>query len=172
MDLSTLGNLGSFISGVAVVVSLIYLAVQVRQNTRSVRAASFQALSESLSDRTLRLAEDADLHGIYTRGLRGEDLSEQDSQRFGTILMSLLRVSSNPFVQYRAGFLTEDQWQRFAVCRSPFYRREGAEIFGLGRGQCLEQSSLRSSMPRFAREMSAPPNQELSCRPRFGSAGD
>jgi hypothetical protein len=38
MSLSDLASLGSFISGAAVLVSLIYLAIQVRQNTRNVRA--------------------------------------------------------------------------------------------------------------------------------------
>ena len=34
MTLQDLGNLGEFISAVAVVVSLVYVAYQIRQNTR------------------------------------------------------------------------------------------------------------------------------------------
>jgi len=113
MDSSTLGDIGDFVGGVAVVVSLIYLAVQIRQNTRSVRAASFQALSESHSDRTLRLAENSELHHLWACGLRGDPLSDEDALRFGSIMLSLIRLSSNAFVQYRSGLLTEDQWQGF-----------------------------------------------------------
>ncbi len=40
MDLTQLANLGEFIGGVAVLVTLIYLAAQIRQNTRSVEAAA------------------------------------------------------------------------------------------------------------------------------------
>ena len=36
MSLEDLGNIGEFVAAVAVVVSLIYLAVQIRQNTRQV----------------------------------------------------------------------------------------------------------------------------------------
>jgi len=36
MDLTQLANLGEFIGGVAVLVTLIYLALQVRQNTKVV----------------------------------------------------------------------------------------------------------------------------------------
>lgn len=115
MNPSTLGDIGDFIGGVAVIVSLIYLAAQIRQNTRSVRAASFQALSESHSDRVLRLAERSDLHQLYVRGLRGDQLSDEDARRFGSIMLSLIRLSSNAFVQYRSGLLTEDQWQGFRL---------------------------------------------------------
>ena len=40
LDLETLANVGEFVSAVAVVVSLIYLAFQVRQNTASLRTES------------------------------------------------------------------------------------------------------------------------------------
>jgi len=42
MTLSDLASLGSFVSGIAVVASLIYLAVQIRQNTRHTRALIHQ----------------------------------------------------------------------------------------------------------------------------------
>ncbi len=38
--LEALGNLGDFIGGIAVVVTLLYLAVQVRQNTTQLRESS------------------------------------------------------------------------------------------------------------------------------------
>jgi hypothetical protein len=41
MDLETLGNLGEFISGIVVIISLVYLAMQVRQNTRSLRTENY-----------------------------------------------------------------------------------------------------------------------------------
>ncbi len=40
MDLTELTNLGEFIGGVAVLVTLIYLAVRIGQNARTVRAQS------------------------------------------------------------------------------------------------------------------------------------
>jgi hypothetical protein len=43
MTLSDLAALGSFISGVGVLISLIYLARQIRQNTMSHRATAYEA---------------------------------------------------------------------------------------------------------------------------------
>ena len=38
--IESLGNIGDFVGGIGVVVSLVYLATQSRQNARSTRAAS------------------------------------------------------------------------------------------------------------------------------------
>ena len=53
MTLNELGSLGEFISGLAVVVTLVYLALQIRHNTRAVRSSMHQDMIES----TLRIAE-------------------------------------------------------------------------------------------------------------------
>ncbi len=53
MTLNELGSLGEFISGLAVVVTLVYLALQIRHNTRAVRSSMHQDMVES----TLRIAE-------------------------------------------------------------------------------------------------------------------
>ncbi len=42
MALEQLGNLGEFVAAIAVVVSIFYLAVQMRQNTASIEAAAYQ----------------------------------------------------------------------------------------------------------------------------------
>lgn len=44
MNFEMLGNLGDFIGGIAVVVTLIYLSHQIRQNTKEVRNNSIRAL--------------------------------------------------------------------------------------------------------------------------------
>ena len=44
MILDDLGSIGSIISGIAVVVSLIYLAIQIRQNTEAERTSTYQSI--------------------------------------------------------------------------------------------------------------------------------
>lgn len=48
--MEALGNLGDFIGGLAVVVTLIYLAIQVRQNNLALHAASRQAVASGYRD--------------------------------------------------------------------------------------------------------------------------
>ena len=42
-----LGNLGEFIGAIGIVVTLVYLAIQLRQNTASVRASAYQAWAQA-----------------------------------------------------------------------------------------------------------------------------
>jgi len=55
MTLEDLGNIGEFVGAIGVVASLIYLALQTRQNTRAVRVASFRQISESISALSLSI---------------------------------------------------------------------------------------------------------------------
>src|SRR5579871_6817411 len=57
MSLSDLASLGSFVSGVAVTVSLIYLIVQTRQNVRHTRALIQQGASARTTQIALSQAE-------------------------------------------------------------------------------------------------------------------
>ena len=47
MTLEDLGNLGEFLGAIGVIASLVYLAVQIRQNTRAVNSNTSQAITDS-----------------------------------------------------------------------------------------------------------------------------
>ena len=55
MNWEAIGAIGEIVGGAGVIATLIYLAVQIRQNTRSVEAATYQSVAESLADASYRL---------------------------------------------------------------------------------------------------------------------
>jgi hypothetical protein len=57
MNWEAIGAIGEAVGAVAVVASLVYLAVQIRQNTKSVQAATFQSIAEGLADASYRLID-------------------------------------------------------------------------------------------------------------------
>ena len=65
-----LGNYGEFVGAIGVVVTLAYLAVQIRQNTLSARAQSRQNLLDGWSASNWTLANDPNLLRIYATALR------------------------------------------------------------------------------------------------------
>ena len=67
MDLQSLGNLGEFISGLAVVISLVYVALQVRQNTQSLRTENYARALDRVASMQSRLAKDGDLARLLVR---------------------------------------------------------------------------------------------------------
>ena len=50
MDITTLAAWGEFLGGIAVVVSLIYLASQIRMNTKTVRASNLSGQIAAASE--------------------------------------------------------------------------------------------------------------------------
>ena len=57
MSLSDLASLGSFISGSAVAITLIFTLVQLRQNNRNLRAVMQQTRSDRYAEQILRPTE-------------------------------------------------------------------------------------------------------------------
>ncbi len=70
MTLSDLANIAEIVGGIAVVFSLIYLAVQVRQNTNSVRNSTLQSNTALWSSILISLAE-PEMVSAYAAGMSG-----------------------------------------------------------------------------------------------------
>lgn len=68
MSIMELGALGEFVGAIAVVVTLVYLAVQIRQNTRSMEESRRLALAQTYQMRADALAE------MMTRAATSEQL--------------------------------------------------------------------------------------------------
>ncbi len=45
--LEALGNVGDFVGGIGVIVTLVYLALQIRKNTQAVHSASLDSVANS-----------------------------------------------------------------------------------------------------------------------------
>ncbi len=68
MTVVELGALGEFVGAFAMVATLIYLAVQIRQNTQTVQAAAVDASVGRINEVRKSIYEDAELSRIYLEG--------------------------------------------------------------------------------------------------------
>jgi hypothetical protein len=111
MTLNDLANLGQVIGAIAVVISLIYVALSIRQNTKAIRAATAQSVHEHFSNWYHLIAADAELAQVAANGLRDyASLSEQERVRFVATFMSFLSYSQNAFLKWREGLLKPALW--------------------------------------------------------------
>ena len=111
MSLGDLANLGQIIGAIAVVISLFYVAYQIRQNTNAVRSATAQTVHEHFAKWYHLLAADGDLSQIVANGLRDySSLSEQEKNRFIATFMAFLSYSQNAFLKWREGLLASPLW--------------------------------------------------------------
>ena len=112
--LQDLGSLGEFVGALGVVISLVYLARQMRQNTISVRAASFNSMTEN----SLRLLEpsfrDGDFADFLHRAQRDpSSLSPIEVVRWDAYMTAVYRHFGNLVYQYRVGALDRQMWQSY-----------------------------------------------------------
>lgn len=111
MTLQELAQTGAAIGGVGVIASFIYVAIQIRNNTRAVRAATFQQLVSSLVSQLDELSRNGELCSLVLRG--GDDFESLDrieKARFRFHLLSHLRRVENAYVQHEIGTLKDQYW--------------------------------------------------------------
>ncbi len=114
MDLSTLANLGEFVGGIFVVVSLVYLAHQVRQNTKSLRTENYARVLDRMSTLQSNLSTDTELNRIVIVGAQDPGaLTRSERARFSWAMYELLGAGEFMFHQGQDGALPEEVWIRW-----------------------------------------------------------
>jgi hypothetical protein len=114
MDLDSLAKLGEFVGGFFVVVSLIYLAHQVRQNTRSLQTENYARVLERMSNVQARASADPDLNRILAVGAETpEKLTASERLRFSWALYEMFGAAEFMYLQSRRGGLPATVWARW-----------------------------------------------------------
>jgi hypothetical protein len=104
VSLSDLAALGSFISGVAVVVSFFFLTVQLRQNAKATASSSMSAWLGNFHDMLLSVSGDSELSRMMRKGLANfDELPANEQMRFNAFMASMLLNSQFVFNQRNAG---------------------------------------------------------------------
>lgn len=118
------------IGAAGVIASLLYLAIQVRGNTR---AAAVEAKLEStrlLNDFIDALIQNPELNDLYLRGLADlESLSQSDYYRFSNMALKAFWFFSAGHFQYRMGTLSEGDWYELRAVLHYWLRRPGCRTW-------------------------------------------
>ncbi len=129
-DLTMLADLGEFVSGVAVVVSLVYLAFQVRQNTRSLQAENYARGLDRVAQMQARLSADAALARIFGRAaLDPATLAPEERIRFTWALYEMFGAFEFMFHQARRGALPAEVWERWSATLAWWISLPGVEAW-------------------------------------------
>jgi hypothetical protein len=126
MSISELGSIGELIAAIATLATLIYLATQVRQNTRALKSATFQNISGEMGKNVEPIHSNADLAAILVKGNADPDsLSAEEKLRYSSLLVASFRRLESVYVQHKLGSIDEELKEGFevslmAVLRIPF----------------------------------------------------
>ncbi len=110
MSLSDLGNLGEFIGSVAALTALVYLAFQVRSNTKAVRASTFMGLTNGWVD-FIQFSMQPELADLIARlSLEPDKLNPQERIRVFLFARATFRRFENDYFQYKSGTFDAEAW--------------------------------------------------------------
>jgi hypothetical protein len=111
VTLSDLGDLGDFLGGVGVIVTLVYLAIQIRRNTYAVRSASLDSAYAAHMEFQRTVWSDSELNKLWFDGLLGErELSDTERERFLFMVISCARLWEGAYFKVNEGSLESKAW--------------------------------------------------------------
>ena len=129
-SLSKVHQVGELVAAAAVVVSLVFVGLQIRDNTIASEAATFQSVASDDLQLLLNISASPALSRAFDAYMwePAIDLSDDELLQGQWHLLALLRHFENVYFQYERGMLSEDAWtarDQFLsnTVRSPGFQR-------------------------------------------------
>lgn len=113
MNWEAVSAIAELIGVTAVVISLVYLAIQIRQNTKMARAATRQAIAESTENLGSDLLANGEIAEIFVKHLSGKELSPVENLRLQARCYRDMAHWENIHYQYGEGMVSREQWKGF-----------------------------------------------------------
>ena len=109
MNWDAIAAISQVVAAIGVIISLIHLAAQIRNNTREVRSASFNAVTEAFNQFNLLVGQNAEVASLILRGWNDYgQLDGVEELRFDLLMLGLFRVHESVFYQSNRGTMERD----------------------------------------------------------------
>ena len=111
MSLQDLGSIGEFVAAIATIVTLVYLALQIRQNSESVRMQAEIGVSEQIANWAGAVARDPRLSRIWDKAAATPDeLDDEERSAFVWLVAELFFLYEGQWNLYRKGHISGTAW--------------------------------------------------------------
>ena len=98
---------------IAVVVSLIFVGISIRQNTAVVQANQQNLLYELTDNWFSDRLTNPELYEIELRALDSQNLTDVERLRYSELIYRAMNVWENAYFKHENGFLSDKQYQAF-----------------------------------------------------------
>lgn len=158
--LETLGNVGDFVGGIGVVITLIYLAAQIRINSKTVKLAAAESVMQSMSEFFRSMAQTPGAANLIERGFTNYDALDRDRQlEFYLWLFSWFRLAEVGFHHYSSRHLPEAFWAGQVAHLKSLLKNESVRAFWSVR-KSVFSTDFRDFIDGLDLEGSAPTTME------------
>jgi len=153
MDLGQISAWAELIEAVVIVVSLIYLALQVRQNTITTRAAAAQAQIDAYSSVISSLAQSREGARAWYLGVQDvHKLKDEQVVMFYAQANMFFRMVESSYFQHKNGALAPELWEGVERLVLSLYNQPGMHQYLEVRGGGLSdefRNFLETKGPEF-----------------------
>jgi hypothetical protein len=154
MDWEAIGAIGELLGAIVVIVSVLYLAAQIRQNTEQARMTSIQAINAS-NDSAFDPIYIPENSAIFSKGQASYgDLDEHETLIFDMLMSRLIACIDTTSYQYREGMIDKEMYDRYVLFYSKFVSTPGG-IEWLHRYQFSVSPETLAELKRSAKQHSA-----------------
>ncbi|WOJ93767.1 hypothetical protein R0135_01040 [Congregibacter variabilis] len=104
MNWDAIGATGELIGAITVMVTLIYLVIQLKQNTRALKSSTFQQVSNVMAQNWEVIIANPDMAALFLKAASGlKALDEKERFLFGAIATMLFRRVETVYTQEALG---------------------------------------------------------------------
>ena len=100
-NLEYIANFAEIIGTIVVVITLIYLTIQIRQNNKFLHSASRQAMLET---ENISLNQALEFHELFRKLNKREKLTEQEQFQLSILFVTDMEIATSNIVSSRTGY--------------------------------------------------------------------
>ena len=108
MNWDAISAIAELLGAVGVILSLLYVATQVRHSRHSTNSATYQTIQTNLATTARLLSDNGELAKMYDAAILGESLDEADSTRLKHLFDGLTYQYEDLFFLHEQGSLETD----------------------------------------------------------------
>ncbi len=141
MTLTELGSIGELLGSIAVLISLIYLAMQIRSSTETARTSTYQSVVSDFSALNQSMASTPDLSLMFVNAMEDfESLSPDEKARISQLFFMCFHNFENMYYQHRKGYLENDLWLGWKRLMLTYHARPGFQTWWSIRSDVYSQA--------------------------------
>jgi hypothetical protein len=130
MNWDAIGAVGEAVGATGVIISLLYLAVQIRGDAREKRATRTHEQAGAIADVQLAIANSPVLADIFLRGLRDfSSLNGAELPQFSALSSTLCRLWEDHFFQWSEGHYDQKVWRGIDASISDLFSMPGLQVW-------------------------------------------
>ncbi len=130
MNWDAIAAIGELAGALAVVISLLYLARQINQNTRAMRRTAAHEAVEGMLNWFSHALADPDLTRIWTQGIESLDnLSEDEIARFALLQFNMMKVAEDIHFQHMEGAMDPGLWEGWSQVFQQYLGAPGSQQY-------------------------------------------